>query len=180
MKASLLKTQRGFTLIEVMVALFILTVGMLGSTSMMLRSQQKAQETNVETNAAQSAWNIAELLRLNITAVNAGSFNTFDIAAAPPSAPPCLTLAGGCENGALLDMIKYFVQLEFDENMKGKGAAVNIAQYGVSSIPVDDKSTEEEQIAFQITLTWNELGKVTGQVVGAANYQKTYQMIFEP
>jgi len=175
MKIALLKTQRGFTLIEVMVALFILTVGMLGSTSMMLRSQQKAQETNVETNAAQSAWNIAELLRLNITAVNAGGFNSeFEITAGTPSAPPCLALAGGCENGALLDMITYFVQLEFEENMKDKKAAVKIVAFGVPPVNPASESTEEEQIPIQITLTWNELGK------DAATYQKTYQMIFEP
>jgi len=70
LKKPKLKKHTGFTLIEVMVAMFILTIGMLGSTSMMLRSQLKAEETNIETTVAQRVWNITELLRASVNNIN--------------------------------------------------------------------------------------------------------------
>ncbi|VAW59057.1 hypothetical protein MNBD_GAMMA11-1309 [hydrothermal vent metagenome] len=186
MNASLLKTHAGFTLIEVMVALFILTIGMLGSTSMMLRSQQKAQETNTEANAAQSVWNIAELLRSNITDVNAGAFDNFEIRGeGPPSPPTCL--ATGCSDAGLLTMVTYFVQLELEAYLKNKNnAIVNISLYTGTPSPdgptpepapepgAAEPTGEEKQILFKIALAWNEIDK-EGQA-----YPKNYQMIFQP
>ncbi len=167
------KKQSGFTLIEVMVALFILTIGMLGSTSMMLRSQLKAQETNTEATAAQRVWNIAELLRSNVTDINNGVFAgeplTVKDTEAASGAPPCI--AGGCSGEGLLAMTKYFIALELDTYLKNKNSRVVITQVSGTA--------EKQDILFDIVLTWEELGKGTTGNAGAT-YDKSYQMIFQP
>ncbi|HED35648.1 MAG TPA: prepilin-type N-terminal cleavage/methylation domain-containing protein [Gammaproteobacteria bacterium] len=174
------KKQSGFTLIEVMVALFVLTIGMLGSTSMMLRSQLKAQETNTETTAAQRVWNIAELIRSNVTGVNTGVFNNLEIKSTTPTVSGCITT--GCDEGAMLEMITYLIQLELQAYLKDKGTSGSPVIVTISKYPPVPKAdpdapaeppAEERDILFEIVLTWNELGR-------DGTYQKDYRMIFQP
>lgn len=160
-----LNKQNGFTLMEVMVALFILTIGMLGSTSMMLRSQQKAAETNVEINAAQRAWNITELLRANITDVNANALDDLTVTTAG-AAPACMTsTTSGCTAGAeLTGMISYLIGTELQAYMPNKNAQADITD--LSDIGAD--------AVFEVVITWDENQK------DGATYKKNYTMIFQP
>jgi len=175
MKTIAFKKQSGFTLIEVMVALFVLTIGMLGSTSMMLRAQLKAQETNTEATAAQRVWNIAELLRSNVTDINSGGLvgdaqgselivKDTDVA----TGAPCI--ASGCSGTGLLAMTKYLIALELDTYLKNKSPVVTIKRLSGTA--------EKQDILFDIVLTWKELGKDV--VAGDPTYDKSYQMIFQP
>ena len=156
-------SNKGFTLIEVMVALFILTIGMLGSTSMMMRSQLKAEETNMETTAAQRVWNAAELLRSNITSVNdaATNFDNVTVTTAG-TAPSCITT--GCSGSDLIAMTNFVIGSELDTYMPNKNAEMKIK----------DISGVNEDAVFNITLTWDEMDK-TG-----ATFSKSYKMIFQP
>jgi type IV pilus assembly protein PilV len=160
-----LNKQQGFTLMEVMVALFILTIGMLGSTSMMLRSQQKAAETNIEINAAQRVWNITEILRSNITGVNAGTLDGLVVTTA--SAPPvCMSsLAGGCAaGGEMTGMISYLIGMELDTYLANKNPQVEIL----------NTSGINEDAVYEVSLTWEELDK------DGNTYEKDYTMMFQP
>ncbi|VAW58360.1 hypothetical protein MNBD_GAMMA11-3228 [hydrothermal vent metagenome] len=156
----------GFTLIEVMVAMFILTIGMLGSTSMMLRSQLKAEETNIETTAAQRVWNITELLRSSVSNINDSSnnFDAISVSTASGSAPACIS--NGCSGSDLVDLTKYFIGVELDTFMPNKNPIVTIVRVSGTAA--------KEDIIFNVTLTWDELDKNGGI------YNKTYQMIFQP
>lgn len=158
-----LHKNKGFSLIEVMVAVFILTIGMLGSTSMMLRSQQKAQETNLETTAAQRVWNAAELLRSNISSVNdpATNFDAISVTTAGV-APGCIS--AGCTGGELIDLTRFLIGSELEAYMPNKSPVLTIT----------DISGVDQDAVFNISLTWNEVDKA------GATYSKTYQMIFQP
>ena len=153
----------GFTLIEVMVAMFILTIGMHGSTSMMLRSQQNAQETNIETTAAQRVWNVAELLRSNITNVNdpATNFDSVTVSTAG-TAPACIST--GCTGSQLIELTTYLIGIELDTYMPNKNP----------ELVITDISNVDEDAIFNVTLTWDENKK------DGATFQKQYEMIFQP
>ncbi|MDC7823681.1 type IV pilus modification protein PilV [Pseudomonas sp. BLCC-B13] len=56
----------GFTLIEVMVALVILAVGLLGMASLMTRSQQSNESAYSRSQAALMAYDIIERMRTNL------------------------------------------------------------------------------------------------------------------
>ena len=157
--------QQGFTLMEVMVALFILTVGMLGSTSMMLRSQQKAAETNIEINAAQRVWNITELLRSNITGVNASALDGLTVTTAT-AVPACMTsLTAGCTSGGeMTGMVSYLIGMELDTYMANKNPQAEILN--ISGV--------NEDAVYEVSLTWEELDK------DGNTYNKDYTMIFQP
>ncbi|VAW69906.1 hypothetical protein MNBD_GAMMA10-261 [hydrothermal vent metagenome] len=161
-----LKKHTGFTLIEVMVAMFILTIGMLGSTSMMLRSQLKAEETNIETTVAQRVWNITELLRASVNNINdsTNNFDALSVSTAPGSAPACIS--SGCSGAGLVDLTKYIIGVELDTFLPNKSPVVTVAKVSGTSA--------KEDIIFDIKLTWNEINK------DGATYNKTYQMLFQP
>lgn len=57
--------QRGFTLIEVMVAVVILAVGLLGMASLMARSQQSSEGAYQRSQATLLAYDIIERMRSN-------------------------------------------------------------------------------------------------------------------
>ena len=77
-----MQKQKGFTLIEIMIASFVLAVGMLGSTALMLRGYQEADNTNYEAVAVQVAMNMAERMRANIQGVEAGAYDNISTTSA--------------------------------------------------------------------------------------------------
>jgi len=157
-----LKTNKGFTLIEVMVALFVLTIGMLGSTSMMLRTQQQAEETSIETTAAQRAWNISELLRASITNVNASDYT--DMTVSPGgSAPTCITT--GCNTNAdMIALTRFLIGMELKTFMPNMNALAKITN-------VTGTATDA---VFKIVISWDRL------VANGSALTQNYEMIFQP
>ena len=55
----------GFTILEVMVALFVLSVGLLGLAGMMTQSLKFNQGAEIQTRATQLAYTLAETMRAN-------------------------------------------------------------------------------------------------------------------
>ena len=156
-----LKINKGFTLIEVMVALFILTIGMLGSTAMMLRTQQQAEETSIETTAAQRAWNISELLRSSITNVNASSYT--DMTVSPGgSAPTCIST--GCDQAGMILLTRFLIGMELETYMPGLNAQAKITN--VTGTPTD--------AVFKVAVTWDKL------IADGSALTQTYEMLFQP
>ena len=64
-------TQRGFTLVEVLVALIVLTIGMLGIAALYLDTLRASRQALVRTQAVNLAADIADRIRSNRTVANA-------------------------------------------------------------------------------------------------------------
>ena len=160
-----LKTNQGFTLIEVMVALFILTVGMMGSTAMMLRSQQQAEETSIETTVAQRAWNIAELLRASISNVSSTSGETiiFPVTVSPGgTAPACIST--GCSGSDMVDLTTFLIGMELETYLPEESPEAKISQLTGDGIdPV-----------LKVDVSWNKL------IADGSEATETYTLIFQP
>jgi len=160
-----LKINQGFTLIEVMVALFILTVGMMGSTAMMLRSQQQAEETSIETTVAQRAWNIAELMRASISNVSSTSGDAviFPITVSPGgTAPTCIST--GCTGADMLDLTTFLIGMELETFLPTESPKAKISQLaGDAMNPV-----------LQVDVSWNKL------IADGSEATQTYTLIFQP
>jgi type IV pilus modification protein PilV len=85
------KKTLGFTLVEVLVALLVLSIGLLGLAGLELTGLRNNQSALQRSQATVIADNIADRMRANRPAVIAGSYRV------NPAAPPA-TPAWNCEN----------------------------------------------------------------------------------
>jgi len=81
--------KRGFTLIEVMVALLVFTIGLMGMAALMVLSVKTNQSAYLRTQASFLAQSMADRMRANIGLIN--SYNgTYNASTANPNAPCAL------------------------------------------------------------------------------------------
>lgn len=69
------RSQRGFTLVEMLVALLVLSVGLLGIAGMQLASLRNTQGAYVRSQASILAYDITERMRANREAARAGEYD---------------------------------------------------------------------------------------------------------
>lgn len=93
-------SQRGFTLIEVLISILILSVGLLGAAAMQLQSLKFTQGSQWRSQANFLAYDIVERIRANRT--NVGSY-----ALALSDGPP----GGGLDTIAKIDLSDWLGQL---------------------------------------------------------------------
>jgi type IV pilus assembly protein PilV len=72
----------GFTLLEVLVALFVLSIGLLGLAALQTTSFRYNTDSYLRTQATLLAYDIMDRMRANVSAVNAGSYDAPTTAAA--------------------------------------------------------------------------------------------------
>lgn len=93
------KNQTGLGMFEVLVALFVLAIGVLGFAALQLRAVDATIEANDKTLAMNVARDLAERIRINrlslgnyVNAINTQSFNTTCLIASPvPTSRPVCT-----------------------------------------------------------------------------------------
>ncbi len=89
-----IRKQSGSSLVEVMVALFVLAIGLLGVLAMQSKSMQYNQSAHVYSQAVYLANDIAERIRTNVDPAA-------DYSAAIPTAAPTNCQANACDAAAL-------------------------------------------------------------------------------
>ena len=90
-----IKKNSGFTLFEVLIAILIFSIGMLGLAGLQLRAQQATSFAQDKTLATLGASHLVERMRANIAGVNAGAY-AFDSAAGLPAGDAQCNTATGC------------------------------------------------------------------------------------
>jgi len=144
---------------EVLLAMFVLSVGMLGSTGMMLQGRAEAVKVNYESKAMQLALGMAEQMRGNIPGVTANAYNAVDTASATD--PSCI--AASCSVAAMAEYDAYIWGETLKNNLpKGEGTVVGA---GADSL-------------FTITVNWTETQKTSADT--GIEITKSYVMIFQP
>jgi type IV pilus assembly protein PilV len=106
----------GFTLLEVLVAVFVLAVGVLGATATQLTALRTRHQSSLMSNGVQLAGSLADSMRANLEAMRAAdSANPYlqlSYAAADGAPPPAAScFAGvGCSAAQLADAELYQVK----------------------------------------------------------------------
>jgi len=127
---------RGTSMVEVLVAMVILVVGLLGAAGMQVNSMRSHQDAYERTIALHQVSDMADRMRANMPGVNAGLYqgnNTVNI-------PACMTAPGGCNVQQVAD---YDVAIWNQDNALLLSGAVGVIG------PPDASGL------FLITLTWN-------------------------
>jgi type IV pilus assembly protein PilV len=104
-----MRAAAGFTLIEVLVAVLVLAVGLIGGTAMQLHAMRTRHESALLSAAVQAAAAMADRIRANAGQVGSVYLAIdYDAHREPtPAAPPSLCMAGPCDRAALAELDAY-------------------------------------------------------------------------
>lgn len=112
----------GFSLIEVLIAVFVLALGVIGAAGMQLAAIRTSQQTNFQTNAVQLANELADKMRANDAQMKLSDANNlfmnmnYDSVkdAAPVTPTLCYTSTANCSSSDLAkaDIYEWQVRLK--------------------------------------------------------------------
>lgn len=88
--------QGGFSLIEVLVALFVLSIGLLGLAALQTTGLKFNHQSYQRTQAVIQAYDIIDRMRHNTVGKNGGSYNTIALGAKPSISGINCTSGTGC------------------------------------------------------------------------------------
>lgn len=129
--------QRGFTLVEMLVALVVLTIGMLGVVGMQLQAMRYNTDAYLRTQATTLAYDIMDRMRANRGAAIAGLYAY--------TARPSGTIADCTAQCSSDEMARYDVAAWYD----AIAARLPPSRNGLSSIAFDGTN-------YTINIRWNE------------------------
>lgn len=131
--------QLGFSLIELLIALLILAVGLLGMASLMMTSMKSNQSAAQRSQASWLAYDIVERMRLNSDTASTSNAYLVAAGAAIPADPGCKATGCNSANTATLDRREWMTQLA-DAGLNGI-VARNGSDYTVTINWQEDSST---------------------------------------
>lgn len=162
------RLQSGFTLLEVMIALVIFSIGLLGLAGLQAGGLRSNTQAQLRTIATIQAYDMAERIRSNPRGVEDGDYNAFDDAS--PTAGDCINNTCTAAEMATYDYYEWELTTQ---SVLPSGHGI------VSSAPVGGGATR----LFTITVLWDEerTGVTgTGCSGNPAVDLKCYAMVFEP
>ena len=138
--------QSGFTMVEVMVALVVLAIGLLGIAALLLKSLQAGRTATYRTEAVNLAADLADRIRSNRTA-QAAYGTLFADVEAPVGA--CDT-TGGCSDADLAST----------DLARWKATIGNLLPNGQGQVVVTMPVAAGEPTNYLVSIQWTEQGEV--------------------
>lgn len=134
MKSACCQSQRGTTLIETLVALLVLSIGLLGVAGLQLTSLRNNRSAHLRSQAQVMAYDITDRMRANRDAALAGSYN--------------IALGGAGTGGTLIG----------DDLVRWKGAIAESMPSGDGSVTINAATS-----VVLITIQWTDAMSATVQ-----------------
>jgi len=132
------RAQRGFSLIEVLIALIIMSVGMLGIASLYVQSMQAGRTSLFRHNAVTLAGDVADRIRANPTAAVAYA-------------------GAGADNGCIAGGINCSnVQMAAQDILLWGQQATDTLPNGIVTVTLDNTVVPPN---YTIAITWDEPGQ---------------------
>ena len=155
------KASGGFTLLEVLVTIVVISLGLLGLASLQLVSLNNNQTAYYRALATQQAYDMMDRMRANLAGVTAGTYD--NLTAANPTNPACFT--AGCST-ANMTGTDYFQWLTNSAaKLPGGSGSVRCIE-GPAATCVTNTATSNR--IFDISVSWTartEAGNVTDSFV---------------
>lgn len=156
-----MKTANGFTLIEVLIAMLVLSIGLVGLAALQMTSLRNSLSAYHRSQATQLAYDMADRMRANVANAQLGEASVY-VTQTPPSSASEQTLCTttGCTPAQMAeqDLFEWNAEL-VDILPNGLG---NIETLGLI-----------ENRAFTVTVTWNDKNKIKDE------YKTDDQLNFE-
>ncbi len=132
----------GFTLLEVLIALFVLSVGLLGLASLQAQALRYNHNAYLRSVATQQAYDIADRVRANAVGLQNGAYDSIT---SDPGDPGCIS--SGCTPGQVAQFDAYEWYTTLATLLPGGTGSVTGA--GPNSL-------------FTVSVSWNEIETETG------------------
>lgn len=171
-----LRSQRGFSLIEVMVTIVIVSFGLLGLAGMMFSSVTAGQVSMSRSVAVNLSNEIADRIRTNWKGVQEGAYDDVeesDYAGATACATTCVTGECDPETQAVLDICLWKKQVA--RLLPGGTASIAVSEGNLSC------ATPSEVCSFNVTINWNESAYRTEESGSAFEVaSSSYSVLVQP
>lgn len=145
---------RGFTLVEVLVSLIVLSIGLLGMAKLVLVSSHSNDSAYLRSQATALAYEILDNMRANMTAATAAGYNT-PLGATPPAPTSCVGTGTVCTPAqqASWDVYSWLQHLNSANNLggglpSGTGSVVTSATVPVTATITVQWDDSAAQCAF--------------------------------
>ena len=136
-KTSTIKWQSGFTMLEVLVAIVVLSFGLLGLAGLQADGLRNNTSAYLRTQANLLAYDMLDRMRANLQGVENGNYD--DLLGTTPSDPACIS--SGCSIAQMADHDAYEWSQKLSEILpEGQGRVIGS---GIGSI-------------FTITVMWDD------------------------
>jgi type IV pilus assembly protein PilV len=150
------RVENGFTLLEVLIAMLVLSIGLLGIGKLMMLSARANDSAYMRTQATALGYSILDAMRANR---QAGLVQAYDTAMGVyPGAVAC-TVAAPCNSGQ---------QAQNDLNLWGTSLAAQLpqGQGSIATVPnAPDLLTGANNVTATVTVQWSD--KVAEQSFGS-------------
>ena len=154
---------RGFTLVEVLVALVVLAIGLLGIAKLMLFSSHANDSAYLRSQATALAYEILDNMRANKAGALAGTYDT--AAATGPAVPGTLCEGvGACATStqvALYDVYKWKLRLNANNGLPTPGALPN-GKGSVTTALIAPQTTVTIVVSWDDTVAQSTINQVLG------------------
>jgi type IV pilus assembly protein PilV len=148
----------GFTLVELMVAIVVLAIGLLGIAKMSLGTVQANGSAFMRSQATQLIQQVVDDMRANQPAAAAGSYN-LALGANPGAAPNCVTAVCTAQQIATFDLARWYTQL---------GASLPGGRGSVAVVQATNPTTGSLENTAVIVINWNDTVAQTTFANGSA------------
>jgi len=154
LRTHLKRPQSGFTMIELLVAVFVLAVGLLGLASLQTRSLQFNYSAYQRTQANFLAYDIIDRMRANPTLAYASGYST-ETGSGPPSSANCQGAAASCDAASMasFDLAQWLCSLgKWNSNTTCTGLGIEgpLAE-GDGAVST---TANGSRIIVTVTVTW--------------------------
>jgi len=105
------RKQGGFTLLEVLIALLVLSIGLLGLAALQTLGLRSNQMANMRTQAAQRAYDMSDRMRANQAGVDAQSYIQSTTSDIPDVEVNCTTAACTTEQMVIFDKANWLTEV---------------------------------------------------------------------
>ena len=156
---SSITNNRGFTLLEILIAVVVLSIGLLGIASLQALGQRSNHSAYLRSQATALAYDMIDRMRANNAGVSGGDYNSIDTTANTYTDPGCASSACSSSQMAQYDM--YDWQQELSTQMpSGNG---KVAGAGSGSI-------------FTVTVMWDDDRNGSASLVCGAGTLKCFSV----
>lgn len=156
------RNQHGFTLLEILVAIVVLSIGLLGLAGLQAASLNNNQTAYYRSIASQQAYDMADRMRANLGELDKGGVRDGDydnLTATMPEDPACIaTGTSGCADASDVAITDQFQWLTSTAALLPGGAGTVRCAIGPAATCVTE--TPNSNRMFDITVTWTEKGAV--------------------